>query len=481
MSLRRGWAGWLAAGLCAAVVVRGGLAQTDTVAQLIAELNTSQSNEVREESAERLARSRDPRAVAPLIGALGDKDVKVRQAASWSDLVLEERAVGPLAALLGDEDAEVRENAVRALRALDPKVTEKLLATAKDSGNANARAGAAEVLRGVDDAQVSNAPAAKSGVGMNAAPAGKQVESPETVGMLLAAIDDPSVKARRNVVMALRGMKDSRVTEALIHALGDRDSNVRVYAAQGLGERRDPEGLEAVVTALRDPNRGVRETAADELGAWQEHRAVHFLVVDAKDYHADIRLVAVRVLARMPGASSDPVIRPALMAALRDPDHGVRREAEQGLQNAMTPAAKNAPSSPAPAAAGGVKVRAEAVEIPLIEMKNDDLDVRRMAARELAEVDNPQVKKALEAAWQAHDVTVITGAARSYLKENDKTKDEELTQVLRQFGDEEMANDLLNSGDERLVKAVRVWGVRHDKRVTGPVDGRMMLMPIPPD
>ncbi len=375
---RGGFARWAVAGLGVLCVLcvpgweRRASAEIDTVARLIAGMKLDQNNVMREKSAEMLAQSRDPRAVAVLIEALHDKDVMVRRSAVCSDLVLETEAIEPLVGLLGDEDALVRTQAVRALRELrepDAAAMEKLLlATLKNSESGNARAGAVELLRGMegkpvldalkaalDDSDSKVSEEAAMGVGERgdaraAGPLGdalkqgndtnaysegavlRQVASPETVGLLLDALRGPSAKVRRNAVIALGKMDDTRVTAALIHAEGDVDHSVRAAAAAALGERRDPDGLEAVVTALRDPDRDVRDAAAEQLGNWKNPRAVQFLVVDARDFSANIRLVAMEVIARMPGAGSDPEMGPVLAEALSDPDRGVRKRRRRGCR-----------------------------------------------------------------------------------------------------------------------------------------------------
>ncbi len=114
----------------------------------------------------------------------------------------------------------------------------------------------------------------------------------------------------------------------------------------------------------------------------------------------------------------------------------------------------------------------------LKELKDVDVSSVRKAARWLARVDDARAKKALQAAWKSHDVTVIAGAARFYL--NDAANDVELEAgAAAVWRDAAMAEDLLNSGDTELVKASQGWADRHGYGYSGSEGGWMKLVPIP--
>jgi HEAT repeat protein len=173
--------------------------------------------------------------VKPLIGALMDPDIRVREAAAW---VLGEtgdaRAVKPLLAALKDEDSGVRKYAARGLGEIeDLRAIGPLIGALKDS-NIRVRWSAQWAL------------------GKMGAPA---------VGPLIAALRDSDNRTRGGAAQALGEIKDLRAVEPLVAVLRDQNAAVKEYGAWALGEIRDPRAVGPLMGALKDSKIRVRWSA----------------------------------------------------------------------------------------------------------------------------------------------------------------------------------------------------------------------------
>jgi hypothetical protein len=134
---------------------------------------------------EELASINDPRAIAPLVKALGAWDGNVRANAAWTlGKFGDRRIVDPLLKSMGDEDPKVREAASRVLEELGE-------------------------------------------------PLGRLIQS--------------TLAGSREAGSELAGRKDPRSFDALILSLRNRDGQVRRAAATVLGKIRDPRAVDGLV------------------------------------------------------------------------------------------------------------------------------------------------------------------------------------------------------------------------------------------
>ncbi|MBI3947663.1 MAG: HEAT repeat domain-containing protein [Armatimonadetes bacterium] len=119
---------------------------SETLEALAERLRSSDHNE-RSLAALALARTRDPRALAPLIAALADADGPVREtAAAALGQLGDARAVAALVSLLQDEQTSVRFQAARALGQLGDARAAGPLAAALPDAAYSVRHAAAEAL-----------------------------------------------------------------------------------------------------------------------------------------------------------------------------------------------------------------------------------------------------------------------------------------------------------------------------------------------
>jgi HEAT repeat protein len=134
----------------------------------------------------------------------------------------------------------------------------------------------------------------------------------------------------RLAATALGGIGTRQATQALASALVDEELTARRNAAQiGLlygGEQ----AIDTLVSTLRVPQVPARRHAADLLGYLSSPLALNALLRTAQgDAHPSVRQSAVWSLSEI----DSPRVRPALVGiSVRDPDPGVRAEAENALQ-----------------------------------------------------------------------------------------------------------------------------------------------------
>lgn len=113
-------------------------------------------------------------------------------------------------------------------------------------------------------------------------------------------VEDPSHTVRSAAVKALGKIRDPRVFEPVVNALGDSDKSVRFYAAMGLGQIGDARAVDALVTALKDPDETVRSWAADSLGVLKDRKAVKALIgVSVEDQAETVRTAALEALSEI--------------------------------------------------------------------------------------------------------------------------------------------------------------------------------------
>jgi HEAT repeat protein len=164
---------------------------------------------VREAAAKALGSMRDPRAVDPLVNALGDPLDGVRDAAAVALKNLNEPLGGRIyESLKGSNKAREELARINDPRAIAP------LVKALGAWDGNVRANAAWTLRKLGD--------------------------PQAVEPLINALGDSSPTVRGAAAWALLEVGDLRAVDPMLKALGDSEDSVREAAAWTLGKSKDP-------------------------------------------------------------------------------------------------------------------------------------------------------------------------------------------------------------------------------------------------
>ncbi len=418
---------------------------------LIAAMNDDPDANVRVSAVDALGQSggetgNDPRVVEALIAALNDKalrdgDANVQNSA---DQALRNYGI----ATLKDPDANVRVYAAYALgqsgdgHGNDPRVVEALIAALEDT-DANVRNSAAQALWNYGD------------------------RDPRAVEPLIAALKDPDVNVRDSAVKALRhyGARDPSAVESLIAALENPEATMLGDAAWALGMiSRDPSAVESLNAALKDSDAGVRGDAAWALGLFKDPRGVELLIAALKDSDAGAQCIPSGFEPRVNICADDslveigaPAVEP-LIAALNGSDSLTREGAAMALGEI------------------GNETGGDHCVEPLIAALNDpDAGVRRVAAWALvraamttgtgAQIRHDAVNALLDA-MRKRELAVIAGASRFFIERGEPGSEEVLIQALNAQGNEWVAEDFLNCGNEALEAAAKKWVSGHGYGIT---------------
>lgn len=214
---------------------------------------TYKKTRLRWQTADRLGKIGDSRAVNPLINALQDESWLVRKHAVkalgriGSPIVIE-----PLISMMKDECPYVRRSTIWALKTeqftKDPRVTEILLCALGDTDKV-VRAQSAWALGYVD--------------------------SPMVVLAIAEAVKDRDNNVSWRAIGALQRI-GSPATEVLIKLLGSSDDEVRYRSVKALGKVGDERALDAIKGGLDDPSEKVRkrsEFALRQMGSRNQSSA----------------------------------------------------------------------------------------------------------------------------------------------------------------------------------------------------------------
>ena len=177
--------------------------------------------------------------VDSLLLTLEIQDTRVKEAAIASlGRSRDRRALKPLLHLLGDENRSIREASVRALGSLGDEAVEPLI---ESLGNQDwhIRMGSAIALRIIGDSR--------------------------GVEPLIRALSDENRFVRREAAKSLGRIGDQRAAEPLISVLEDMDIGVRIRAAAALGKIADPKAIGPLTHALSDRNSELQEAAVEAL------------------------------------------------------------------------------------------------------------------------------------------------------------------------------------------------------------------------
>ena len=177
--------------------------------------------------------------VDSLLSTLEIQDTRVKEAAIASlGKSRDRRALKPLIYLLGDGNRNIREASVRALGAFGDR---RWNPSSKLSANEDwhIRMGSAIALRIIGDSR--------------------------GVEPLIRALSDENRFVRREAAKSLGRIGDQRATEPLISVLEDLDTGVRIRAAAALGKIADPKALDPLTRALSDRNSELQEAAVEAI------------------------------------------------------------------------------------------------------------------------------------------------------------------------------------------------------------------------
>ena len=226
------------------------------------------------------------------------------------------------------------------------------------------------------------------------------IKDKRAVDLLMHALRDANLGVRNQATYALGEMGGSAV-QSLIHALGDEYQPVRWRAAEALGYARDKRAVEPLIPCLKDKTPKVREEAAGALRIVGDERAIEPLIQALKDRNAKVRKEAAGALAFVGGRKAvEPLIQ-----AFEDEDSEVRHAAVVSFRG----------------------IKDERTVNPLIKaLKDDDWEVCWSAASVLEDMGWKPSNKSEEIAY-----LIACGNWEELIKVVDEEAVEVLVQALR--------------------------------------------------
>ena len=250
---------------------------------------TEAKDDVRQSTAEALARLGESAAVNPLIDVLKKEKGHARlHVVGALGRLGHATALKPLQGILqqgADRQDPVYLSALVALSQLGDVSALDHLTTWLRQGDSLMRRGNLETLVGSYTArQIESRISAQSGeegyIRQAAVEALGRFDSIRPVDLLITRLSDGSIFVRRGAARALGrlGSRDIRVVELLIARLNDGDSDVRQYAAEALGHLRDRRAVTPLIALLQDATSDVRQYAAEALGRLGDDRALQPLL-----------------------------------------------------------------------------------------------------------------------------------------------------------------------------------------------------------
>ncbi len=234
-----------------------GLADTSTQLALL----QSGNNEQKIEAARQLGRSKDWKALQPLLhlAAGGSQPVRIAAISALGQLG-DQRAVKKLIEIAVEESGEVRYQAISALARLEDESSVESLQGLLDEQDPRTRVYSIRALYWVGGPQIADIVSVglsdpNESVRVEVLLGLKRIEAEERVPLLLTAMKDPSFTMRAEATRLLGQQANKSTVAPLLKALGDTDALVRLTAADALasiGEQQAVPILEKLVSRTRE-------------------------------------------------------------------------------------------------------------------------------------------------------------------------------------------------------------------------------------
>lgn len=199
-------------------------------------------SDLRREAARALGETGDARAIRPLVNTImNDFEKEVRFAAAKALCEIKDEQVittliGMIKDVQGYDNNVVRSIIESGLEKFGYQAVEPLITTIKTSSIEDVRKDSIIILGGINDTRA--------------------------VEPIIAALSDGNNDIRRTSASALGKLMDLRAVEPLIASLGDNNEYVRSESAKALGRLMDPCAVEPLMTLLDDENENVRRESA---------------------------------------------------------------------------------------------------------------------------------------------------------------------------------------------------------------------------
>lgn len=314
---------------------------------------------LRLQAVESLGKTGDPRAIGPLIDALGDKEGSVQHKAinMLSEIGLpavnallaaleredsriqknaveilgnigDVQAIHGLIELLGETHSDIWQHAANALQRIGTPVIPYLWDTLEDIEYA-IREHALELLGKIDDPQATEYLIRALGHHSSYI----REKATEVLGRMAPITELRQTLTENNPLLisqaidALGEIGGGQVILPLQQALAHEDWQVRQHAVNALAKLNEPQAIETFAKVLHDPYQQVRESVIEALGQRNDDHSIMLLAKALNDTSPHLRARVVSLL----GAIKDYRVVEPLIAALNDSEFNIRRHAIEHL------------------------------------------------------------------------------------------------------------------------------------------------------
>ncbi|GAB4577720.1 MAG: hypothetical protein Fur0022_04510 [Anaerolineales bacterium] len=220
----------------------------------------------------------------PLLAALQHPNPHVRAGAALAlGKTRDARAIEPLVDLLEDPVYLVYTSAERALSLIGSLAVGALMAVIQTPPSFDSASRAYEALRAIQD--------------------------PQAVDLLMAATAYEETLIRWGAIEALGNMRAVSALPALLEAARHPEENTRQHAAVALGKLRCPEGIQPLTTLLNETNWQMRVVALEALGRIGTYETLLPLLSALRDAHPQVRETAAHMLTHLPAEAGEIFVR----------------------------------------------------------------------------------------------------------------------------------------------------------------------------
>ena len=144
---------------------------------------------------------------------------------------------------------------------------------------------------------------------------------------LIQQLQNPDITIQEEAITALGRIGDKKAVSPLIQTLNNQHIGIRWKAAEALGKIGDPKATEPLIQTLQDPDKTIQEEAITALGRIRDKKAVSPLIQTLNSQHIGIRSRSAEAL----GKIGDPKATEPLIQTLQDPDKTIQEEAITAL------------------------------------------------------------------------------------------------------------------------------------------------------
>lgn len=270
---------------------------------------------------------------------------------------------------------------------------------------------------------------------------------PSAVGPLIAALEGEDESLWFPAAYSLGKIGGAEAAEALVSALESSDQMKSLAGLWGLKEwqwwvesEKDivplERGLDKLILYVQDLNLNwfARFYAAGLLARISDPRSVQALV-DALENAGDLEITPMYAIMDALGELGDPAAIPALMDILENESDALGADAVEAM-----------------AKIGG----AEILPILINALQDGGMEVQKAALDSLNGMGDEALASLLDAI-AAEDIEIIARAHLFFISRGEAATEGLLVQALMDYGTKGMMITYLNSGNERLEDAARIW------------------------